>query len=96
MRCRLGREETFALADAANRNPPNMLAIAHVVADTYALSITGELKTGVALFRLERQISTPKAFRKQYAAHVEKPLMRFTRGGVRGHIVSSKIDHGPP
>jgi hypothetical protein len=24
------------------------------------------------------------------------PLMRFTRGDVRDHIVSSKIDHGPP
>jgi hypothetical protein len=23
-------------------------------------------------------------------------LMRFTRGDVRDHIVSSKIDHGPP
>ena len=25
-----------------------------------------------------------------------EPLMRFPRGGVRDHIVSSKIDHGPP
>jgi hypothetical protein len=25
-----------------------------------------------------------------------EPLMRFTRGDVRGHIVSPKIDHGPP
>ena len=25
-----------------------------------------------------------------------KPLMRLTRGDVRDHIVSSKIDHGPP
>ena len=25
-----------------------------------------------------------------------EPLMRFARGDVRGHIVSSKIDHGPP
>jgi hypothetical protein len=25
-----------------------------------------------------------------------EPLMRFTRGDVRDHIVSSKIDHGPP
>jgi hypothetical protein len=24
------------------------------------------------------------------------PLMRFARGDVRDHIVSSKIDHGPP
>jgi len=24
-----------------------------------------------------------------------EPLMRFTRGDVRGHIDSSKIDHGP-
>jgi len=23
-------------------------------------------------------------------------LMRFARGNVRDHIVSSKIDHGPP
>jgi hypothetical protein len=23
-------------------------------------------------------------------------LMRFARGDVRDHIVSSKIDHGPP
>jgi hypothetical protein len=25
-----------------------------------------------------------------------EPLMRFIRGDVRDHIVSSKIDHGPP
>jgi hypothetical protein len=25
-----------------------------------------------------------------------EPLMRLTRGDVRGHIVSSKIDQGPP
>jgi hypothetical protein len=25
-----------------------------------------------------------------------EPLMRFTRGDVRDHIVSTKIDHGPP
>jgi hypothetical protein len=25
-----------------------------------------------------------------------EPLMRFPRGEVRDHIVSSKIDHGPP
>ena len=25
-----------------------------------------------------------------------EPLMRFTRGDVRGYIVSSKIDNGPP
>jgi hypothetical protein len=25
-----------------------------------------------------------------------KPLMRFTRGEVRDHIVLSKIDHAPP
>jgi hypothetical protein len=25
-----------------------------------------------------------------------EPLMGFTRGDVRGHIVSSKIDHGSP
>jgi AcrR family transcriptional regulator len=56
---------------AAEQADRRLLAIAHVVADTYALSITGELKTWVALFRLERQISTPKAFHKQYAAHVE-------------------------
>jgi hypothetical protein len=24
-----------------------------------------------------------------------EPLMRFTRGDVRDHIASSKIDHGP-
>jgi hypothetical protein len=24
------------------------------------------------------------------------PLMRFTRGDVRDHIVSRQIDHGPP
>jgi len=24
-----------------------------------------------------------------------EPLARFTRGDVRDHIVSSKIDHGP-
>jgi hypothetical protein len=25
-----------------------------------------------------------------------EPLMRLTRGDVRDHIISSKIDHGPP
>jgi hypothetical protein len=25
-----------------------------------------------------------------------EPLMRFARGEVRDHIVSSEIDHGPP
>jgi hypothetical protein len=25
-----------------------------------------------------------------------EPLMHFTSGDVRDHIVSSKIDHGPP
>jgi hypothetical protein len=25
-----------------------------------------------------------------------EPLMRFTRGDVRDHMASSKIDHGPP
>jgi hypothetical protein len=25
-----------------------------------------------------------------------EPLMRFTRGDARDHIVSSKIDYGPP
>src|ERR1700716_2105416 len=56
---------------AAEQADRRLLAIARSVADTYALSITRELKTWVALFRLERQISTPKAFHKQYAAHVE-------------------------
>lgn len=56
---------------AAEQADRPLLASAHGVADAYALSITGELKTWVALFRLERQISTPKAFHKQYAAHVE-------------------------
>jgi len=68
------RMKALALAArsvAAEQADRRLLAIAHGVADTYALSITGELKIWVALFRLERQISTPKAFHKQYAAHVE-------------------------
>ncbi len=68
------RMKALALAArsvAAEQADRRLLAIAHGVAGTYALSITGELKTWVALFRLERQISTPKAFHKQYAAHVE-------------------------
>ncbi len=60
-----------ALAALCIHRRMKALALAARVADTYALSITGELKTWVALFRLERQISTPKAFHKQYAAHVE-------------------------
>src|SRR5260370_27936922 len=62
---------------AAEQADRRLLAIAHVVADTYAVSITGELKTWVALFRLERQISTPKAFHKQYDAHVELSTSAF-------------------
>jgi hypothetical protein len=27
---------------------------------------------------------------------LSEPLMRLPRGDVRDHIVSSKIDHGPP
>src|SRR5258708_9250022 len=68
------RMKALALAArsvAAEQADRRLLAIAHGVADTYALSITGELKTWVALFRLERRISTPKVFHKQYAAHVE-------------------------
>src|ERR1700704_4588456 len=68
------RMKALALAArsvAAEQADRRLLAIAHVVADTYAFSITGELKTWVALFRLERQISAPKAFHNQYAAHVE-------------------------
>jgi AcrR family transcriptional regulator len=57
-----------SVAEQADRR---LLAIAHGVADTYALSITGDLNAWVALFRLERQISTPKVFHKQYAAHVQ-------------------------
>jgi hypothetical protein len=26
----------------------------------------------------------------------QEPLMRLTRGDMRDHIVSHKIDHGPP
>src|SRR3979409_1963387 len=72
------RMKALALAArsvAAGQADRRLVAIAHVVADTDALSHTGELKTWVALFRLERQISTPKAFPKQYAAHVE--MWRF-------------------
>src|ERR1700741_1017777 len=56
------RMKALALAArsvAAEQTDRPLLAVAHAVADTYALSITGELKTWVALFRLERQISTP-------------------------------------
>jgi hypothetical protein len=35
-----------------------------------------------------------KSFRGEEQKFLE-PLMRFTRGDVRDHIVSSKIDHGP-
>jgi hypothetical protein len=36
-----------------------------------------------------------KSFRGGERKFLE-PLMHFTRGDVRDHIVSSKIDHGPP
>jgi hypothetical protein len=36
-----------------------------------------------------------KSFRDDERKFFE-PLMRFARSDVRDHIVSSKIDHGPP
>src|SRR5258707_4692665 len=67
------RMKALALAAssvAAEQADRRLLAIAHGVADTYALSITRELKTWVALFPLERQDSAPEAFYQQYCAHL--------------------------
>jgi hypothetical protein len=52
----------------------------------------------------EAQISTnvcfaPILLQKSFWGGERKflePLMRFTRGDVRDHIASSKIDHAPP
>ena len=41
------------------------------------------------------QILLQKSFWGEEQKFLE-PLMRFTRGDVRDHIVSSKIDQGPP
>jgi len=41
------------------------------------------------------QILLQKSFWGRERKFLE-PLMRFTRGDVRDHIVSSKIDHEPP
>jgi hypothetical protein len=42
-----------------------------------------------------RQILLQKSF-WGVERKVLETLMRFTRSDVRDHIVSSKIDHGPP
>jgi hypothetical protein len=42
-----------------------------------------------------RRILLQKSFGGDERKFLE-PLMRFTRSDVRDHIVSSKIDHGPP
>ena len=41
------------------------------------------------------QIVLKKSFWDNERKFLE-PLMRLTRGDMRDHIVSSKIDHGPP
>jgi hypothetical protein len=41
------------------------------------------------------QILLKKSFRGDERKSLE-PLMRFTRGDMADHIVSSKIDHRPP
>jgi hypothetical protein len=50
--------------------------------------------------RLERGVGfSPILLQKSFWGVERKflaPLMRFTRGDGRDHIVSSKIDHGPP
>ena len=52
------------------------------------------------LSRVGRHVSNvPILLQKSFWGGERKflePLMRFTRGDVRDHIVSSKIDHGPP
>jgi hypothetical protein len=52
------------------------------------------------IFRAGRYVSkVPILLQKSFWGGERKflePLMRFTRGDVRDHIVSSKIDHGPP
>jgi hypothetical protein len=40
-------------------------------------------------------ISLQKPFWRDERNFLE-PLMRFARGEVRGHFISSEIDHGPP
>ena len=42
-----------------------------------------------------REILLQKSFRGSERQFLE-PLMRFARGEVRDHFVSSEIDHGPP
>ena len=57
---------------------------------------------GVAVYSAHRdthfrflQILLQKSFRDGERKLLD-PLMRLTRGDVRDHIASSKIDHGPP
>jgi hypothetical protein len=56
------------------------------------------LKADIAL--CSRHVSkVPILLQKSFWGDERKflePLMRFTSGDVRDHIVSSKIDHGPP
>src|SRR4051794_22531334 len=53
----------------------------------------------VAAARASNVRFSPILLRKSFWGGERKflePLMRFMRGNVRGHIVSSKIDHQPP
>jgi hypothetical protein len=61
---------------------------------TSGLPLTADLVRPVRLVRF-----VPILLQKSFWGGERKilePLMRFTRGDMRDHIVSSKIDHGPP
>jgi hypothetical protein len=54
-------------------------------------------RTGIA--ERKRGSDNPILLQKSFRGGERKflePLMRFMRGNVRDHIVSSKIDHEPP
>ena len=69
-------------------------------ADPCLLSPTSALERITDSSQTSRQVrNVPILLQKSFWGDERKflePLMRFTHGDVRDHIVSSKIDHGPP
>ena len=82
---------------AANDAPAHGARRAEVRAGAYETSALGQMRTSA--HPSARSALLPILLQKSFWGGERKflePLMRFTRGDVRDHIVSSKIDHGPP
>ena len=96
----MGARGLSALHGSRRVRGPNHHLPFHLVADISTAEGNLRLPQLVALFiaiamSLFRQTLLQKSFWGDERKFLE-PLMRFTSGDVRGHIVSFKIDHGPP